>query len=98
MDSYTSLAAQLDSLGVLELENDDLEAAQVYLQEAVAIADALALPRFRWGVRTNPRRSPNRSTSKRPWPSPMHSRCRDSAGASAPTRVDHPPMGEPSVK
>ncbi len=58
MDSYTSLAAQLDSLGVLELENDDLEAAQVYLQEAVAIADALALPRFRWGVRTNPRRSP----------------------------------------
>jgi len=25
-------------LGVLELENDDLEAAQVYLQEAVAIA------------------------------------------------------------
>jgi hypothetical protein len=36
-------------LGVLELENDDLEAAQVYLQEAVAIADALALPRFRWG-------------------------------------------------
>ena len=45
-------------LGVLELENDDLEAAQVYLQEAVAIADALALPRFRWGVRTNPRRSP----------------------------------------
>jgi len=46
-------------LGVLELENDDLEAAQVYLQEAVAIADALALPRFRWGVRTNPRRSPS---------------------------------------
>jgi hypothetical protein len=44
---------------VLELENDDLEAAQVYLQEAVAIADALALPRFRWGVRTNPRRSPS---------------------------------------
>jgi len=35
--------------GVLELENDDLEAARVYLQEAVAIADALALPRFRWG-------------------------------------------------
>ena len=31
-------------LGVLELENDDLEAAQVYLQEAVTIADALALP------------------------------------------------------
>ena len=46
-------------LGVLELENGDLEAAQVYLQEAVAIADALALPRFRWGVRTNPRRSPS---------------------------------------
>jgi hypothetical protein len=51
--SYTSLAAQLDSLGVLEPENGDLEAAQVYLHEAVAIAAALALPRFRWGVHTN---------------------------------------------
>jgi hypothetical protein len=51
--SYTSLTARLDSRGVLELENGDLEAAQVYLHESVAIADALALPRFRWGVHTN---------------------------------------------
>ncbi len=51
--SYTSLAGRLDSLGVLELDNGDLEAAQVYLHEAVAIADSLALPRFRWGVHTN---------------------------------------------
>jgi hypothetical protein len=51
--SYTSLAARLDSLGVLEVDNGDLPAAQVYLQEAVTIADVLALPRFRCGVHTN---------------------------------------------
>jgi len=56
MDSYTSLAAQLDS------------------------------PWACWNWRTAIWRR-HRSTSKRPWPSPMHSRCRDSAGASAPTRV-----------
>ena len=36
----TSLAARPDSLGVLELENGDLEAAQVYLHVAVTLSAA----------------------------------------------------------
>ncbi len=51
--SGVMLASWLDSLGVLELENGNLDAAQPYLEEAVSISDPLALPRFRWSIRTN---------------------------------------------
>ncbi len=47
------LAGTLDSLGVLELEKGNLDAAQPHLEEAVSISDALSLPTFRWSIRTN---------------------------------------------
>jgi hypothetical protein len=53
MGSYTSLAPRRASLGVLELENDDLKAVQVYLPRGRGHRRRTRAAEIPLGVRTN---------------------------------------------